>query len=167
MLKHSTNGESENYMETTQQIELRKLAQLDVDAIELYEAAIQRISVPLLRDKLSEFRTDHEQHVVNLNAELVKTGGKAIEAKPDLKGTVLRGFTAVTSMMGDHAALLAMTANEEITNRSYEKALKIDWSSSQRELIQHNFDDEKRHLAWIKMAAKEKPWEHESQASVH
>jgi hypothetical protein len=60
-----------------------------------------------------------------------------------------------------------MTANEELTNRAYEKALKIDWSSSQRELIQQNFDDEKRHLAWIKMAAKDKPWEHETQASVH
>src|SRR5229473_8684900 len=146
-------------METTQQIELRKLAQLDVDAIELYEAAIQRISVPLLRDKLSEFRTDHEQHVVNLNAELVKTGGKAIEAKPDLKGTVLWGFTAVTSMMGDHAALLAMTANEEITNRSYEKALKADWTPDIRALIEKNFGDEKRHLAWIKQALKDKYWE--------
>lgn len=154
-------------METTQQIELRKLAQLDVDAIELYEAAIQRITVPLLRDKLSEFRADHERHVVNLNAELVKTDAKPVEAKPDLKGSVLRGFTAVTSMIGDHAALVAMTANEEISNRSYEKALKIDWSASQRELIQQNCDDEKRHLTWIKMAAKDKPWEHESQASVH
>ncbi len=154
-------------METTQQIELRKLAQLDVDAIEVYEAVIRRITVPLLRDKLSEFRTDHERHVVNLNAEIVKAGGKPIEAKPDLKGSVLRGFTAVTSMMGDHAALLAMTANEDLTNRAYEKALKIDWSASQRELILQNYDDEKRHLAWIKLAAKEKPWEHESQASVH
>jgi rubrerythrin len=154
-------------METTQQIELRNLAQLDVDAIALYDAAIQRISIPLLRDKLSEFKADHERHVVGLNAEIVKATGKPVETKPDLKGSVLRGFTAITSMMGDQAALLAMTTNEELTNRAYEKALKLDWSSSQRALIQQNYDDEKRHLAWIKLAAKEKPWEHESHASVH
>lgn len=153
-------------METTQQLELRNLAQLDVDAIGLYEIAIRRISVPLVRDTLSEFKGDHERHARDLNAEIVKIAEEPVGSSPDAKGAVLRGFTAITSVMGTQAALLAMLANEELTNRTYERALKIDWSPAQRALIERNFSDEKRHLAWIKQAAKEKPWERESEAAT-
>ncbi len=153
-------------METTQQIELHRLAQLDVDAIELYEAAIKHVDVPMVREKLTEFRWDHERHVQELSAEISKIGGTPIERKPDAKGAVLRSFTEITSMMGTHAALVAMTANEQLTNRAYESSLKVEWSPAQRALIEKNYSDEKRHLAWIKQAAKEKPWERGAAASA-
>lgn len=146
---------------------LRGLAQLDVDAIGLYEAAIQRIDVPLIRGKLAEFRVDHRRHVQDLNAAIIRLGGTESASTPDLKGTVLRGFTAVTSMMGNHAALLAIIANEELTNRPYESALKVDWTPDIRALIEKNFADEKRHLAWIKQAVKDKYWEIQSSAGSH
>jgi uncharacterized protein (TIGR02284 family) len=144
---------------------LRELAQLDVDAIGLYDAAIQRITVPLVREKLSEFRVDHVRHVQDLNAEILKLGGEQVDGSPDVKGTLLRGFTAVTSMMGTQAALFAMAGNEEITNHSYQSALKAaDWTAEVRSLIERNYADERRHLAWIKQASKEKFWEAESGA---
>ncbi len=146
---------------------LRELAQLDVDAIDLYQAAIERIDVLLIREKLAEFRVDHQRHVQDLNAAIIRLGGTELVSSRDLKGTVLRGFTAVTSMMGNHAALLAMMANEELTNRSYESALKADWTPDIRALIEKNFGDEKRHLAWIKQALKDKYWEIPSSAGSH
>jgi rubrerythrin len=152
-------------METTKQLELRNLAHLDVDAIQLYEVAIQHIDVPMVREKLTEFRSDHARHVEDLNAEISRITGTPVPRKPDLRGAILRGFTAISTKMSTHAALLAMTANEELTNRAYESALKIDWSPDQRALIEKNYSDEKRHLAWIKQAAKEKPWEHGAEAS--
>ena len=146
---------------------LRELAQLDVDAIGLYEAAVERVDVPLIRDRLSEFRIDHQRHVQDLNAAITRLGGSDLPRSPDLKGTVLRGFTAVTSMIGNHAALLGMMGNEELTNKSYESALELDWAPDLRALIEKNYGDEKRHLAWIKQALKDKYWEAGASADTH
>ncbi len=146
---------------------LRDLAQLDVDAIGLYEAAIQRIDVPVVREKLMEFRADHARHVQDLKVAIVKLGGTQIEEKPDVKGSILRGFTAISSMMGTQPALIAMIGNEELNNRSYQSALKLDWLPDERALIEKNHSDEQRHLAWIKQASKEKIWAKESGAQAH
>jgi rubrerythrin len=107
------------------------------------------------------------RHVQDLNDEIVGLGGEPVPPVPDLKGTLLRGFTAVTSTMGNQAALMAMIANEELTNRFYESALKLDWPPSQRALIEKNDADEKRHLEWLKSAAKQKIWESEVSAGSH
>jgi uncharacterized protein (TIGR02284 family) len=156
-------------MEPDKQLsKLRDLAQLDIDATSLYEEAINRITVPLIREKLTEFRVDHLRHVQDLSEEIIKLGGRPVENAPDVKGTLLRGFTALTRMMGNQAAVMAMIGNEELTNRSYESALKLDWSPSQRALIEKNYADEKRHLAWLKSASKQKLWETEaSDATSH
>jgi len=146
---------------------LRELAQLDVDAIGLYEAALERINVPLIRERLSEFRVEHQRHVEDLNTAIVRLGGTELPSSPDLKGTVLRGFTSVTSMMGNHAALLGMMGNEELTNKSYESALKVDWATDLGAVIEKNRGDEKRHLAWIKQALKDKYWEVGASAHTH
>jgi len=150
-----------------QLIKLRELAQLDVDAISLYEEAINRITVPLISERIAEFRVDHLSHVQDLNDEIVGLGGQPVPPLPDLKGTLLRGFTAVTSVMGNQAAVMAMISNEELTNRTYDSALKLDWPAAQRALIERNNADEKRHLAWLKSAAKEKIWESEVSAGSH
>ncbi len=155
-------------MEPEKQLsKLRELAQLDVDAISLYEEAINRITVPLISERIAEFRVDHLHHVQDLNDEMVGLGGQPVPPVPDLKGTLLRGFTAVTSMMGNQAALMAMIANEELTNRTYDSALKLDWPPAQRALIEKNDADEKRHLQWLKSAAKQKIWESEVGAGSH
>jgi len=145
---------------------MRSLAQLDVDAMDLYEAAIARIHVPAVKEKLQAFRVDHDRHVQDLNAKILQLGGERVEHVPDLKGKILRGFTAITSMMGTEAALMAMMGNEELTNRTYQAALKMDWQAEERALIEKNYGDERRHLEWIKQAVKARPWAHESEAHV-
>ena len=137
---------------------LRRLAQLDVDAIGTYDAAIERIDIPLVKEKLAEFRVDHRRHVQDLNAELVRLGGEPVEQKPDLKGAVLKGFTAVSATMGTEGALLAMLGNEELTNRAYEAAQKLECDATIHALLAKNLEDERRHLGWIKDAALHRPW---------
>lgn len=139
-------------------MKLRSLAQLDIDAIGTYDAALKRIDVPILRDKLLEFRGDHERHVQHLNELIAKLGGERVEHKPDLKGRFLTGFTAATSMMGNEGALLAMVGNEELTTHTYQAALKMDWDPEERTLIEKHYSDERRHLEWIKDAAKNRQW---------
>lgn len=139
---------------------LRKLAQLDVDAIGTYDAALKRVDVPELKMKLEEFRSDHQRHVLHLNELISRLGGQAVEHKPDFKGTVLTGFTAITSMMGNEAALMAMVGNEELTTHTYKAALEADWTADERQLIERHYSDERRHLEWIKHAAKSRDWKH-------
>lgn len=133
---------------------LRSLAQLDVDAIGTYDAAIARVTDSDIATRLAEFRVDHVRHVQDLNALISKLGGAQVEQVPDLKGVALTGMTMVTSLMGTDAALMAMIGNEELTNRVYEAALKLKLDREALEVIRKNYSDEQRHLEWIKQALK-------------
>lgn len=137
---------------------LRSLAQLDADAVGAYDAAIARVAEPLVRERLNDFRVDHVRHVQDLNALIQRFGGEPVELRPDLKGAAMKGLTAVTSMMGTEAALVAMLGNEEFTNRAYELALQFDWGPEVHALIQKNREDERRHVTWIRDAVRTRPW---------
>ena len=137
---------------------LRGLAQLDADAVGAYDAAVSRVDEPIIRDKLNEFRIDHLRHVQELNAFILQFGGEPVELKPDFKGSAMKVATAASSMMGTHAALAAMLGNEEFTNRAYEHALRFEWSPEVRTLVEKNREDERRHVAWIQDALRNRLW---------
>lgn len=137
---------------------LRSLAQLDVDAIGAYDAAIARVTEPMVRERLNEFRVDHLRHVQDLNAFIQRFGGEPVMLRPDFKGAAMKGLTAMTSLMGTEAALVAMLGNEEFSNRAYEYALNFKWSPVVRGLIEKNRQDEERHITWIKEAVRLRPW---------
>jgi demethoxyubiquinone hydroxylase (CLK1/Coq7/Cat5 family) len=139
-------------------VKLRSLAQLDVDAVGTYDAAIARVTEPLVRERLNDFRVDHLRHIQDLNLFIERFGGEPVMLSPDLKGAAMKGLTAVTSMMGTEAALVAMLGNEEFTNRAYDLALQFDWSPEVLQLIQKNREDERRHLTWIRDAVRTRPW---------
>lgn len=150
--------------ERSEVAKLRSLAQLDADAVGAYDAAIARVNEPLVRERLNDFRVDHLRHVQDLNALIQRMGGEPVELRPDLKGTAMRSITAVSSMMGTEAALVAMLGNEELTNRAYELALSFEWSPEVRALIQKNREEERRHATWIREAVRRRPWVAESAA---
>jgi hypothetical protein len=52
-----------------------------------------------------------------------------------------------------------MLGNEELTNLTYESALKLELSAEVRAVVEQNYEDEKRHLAWIKEAISGNFWE--------
>lgn len=137
---------------------LNELIALDYDAVGAYAAAIDRIDVESLRMRLREFQQDHMRHIRDLSQVVTMLGGKPRKA-PDVKGFILKGFTAVTSMMGNEAALQAMRGNEVLTNRTYRMALDEDWSTEARAIIERNCADEQRHLAFIEDALRNRIWE--------
>lgn len=137
---------------------LNDLIALDHDAVGAYEASIKRIDVPFLQDRLREFQSDHLRHIQSLSDVVRRLGGTPRD-RPDLKGVVLKGFTAVTSAMGNEAALRAMQGNEVLTNRTYRKALDEVWPEDIRAILEANLGDEQRHLAFIENALKSKSWE--------
>ena len=137
---------------------LNHLIQLDHDAVGAYEAAIDRIDVESIRAQLRQFQNDHRRHITDLSAVVVRLGGTPKE-RPDVKGFVLKGFTAVTSMMGNEAALRAMQGNEKLTNSSYSSALRENWPPDIRSLVEQNYRDEQRHLAYIEDGLRNRIWE--------
>ncbi len=148
-------------MSTTIEIMNDKI-QLDLDAIVAYDEAIAACENIEIRSRLAEFRTDHERHVQDLSETVVRYGGQPKRTR-DFKGFVIEGFTKVASR-GDRSALQAMRGNEELTNRSYEAALKDNLPADVRALLEKNLADERRHLAWIKDALDQKLWEREQHA---
>ena len=142
---------------------LNDLIALDRDAVEAYQVAIQRMSIPALRDALIKFQGDHKLHITELSTMVRKYGGVP-RTKTDVKGFFIKGFTAITSAMGDEAALKAMQGNETLTTSTYQKALGNPFPPDVMALVQKNFGDEQRHLAFIKDAIQMRRWE---QAAAH
>ena len=136
---------------------LNDLIQLDVDAVLAYQQAIDACEVSDIRRKLKSFQDDHQQHINDL-AEIVSANGVEPKIKRDLKGFLIEGFTAVASQ-GDFSALMAMSGNEELTNRRYEAAQKMELPGHVRAIVERNYADEQRHLAWIKEAIAGQLWQ--------
>lgn len=138
--------------------ELNRLIHLDYDAVGAYDAAIERIDVESIAARLREFREDHRRHIQDLSDAVRRLGGTPPE-HADAKGVILKGFTAITSMMGTEAALRAMQGNEKLTNSHYQNALRRPWSEDLRTLLERNIRDEQRHLAYIEDALRNRIWE--------
>ncbi len=136
---------------------LNDLIQLDRDAIAAYDQAIEACEHAHIKEMLTTFRDDHGRHVMDLSACVASLGGVPAQTR-DLKGKLIEGFTAIASR-GDQSALLAMRGNEELSNRLYDAAMSEELTIEARAIVERNYDDERRHLAWLKDALSRKIWE--------
>jgi uncharacterized protein (TIGR02284 family) len=136
---------------------LNDLIHLDTDTIGAYRQAIDACDAPEVKQQLSSFMADHDRHVKDLDAAVRSLGGTPVSG-PDLKGFILEGFTAILSH-GDRSALFAMRGNEELTNRAYDAARKLTLPGEAAAVVERNYQDEVRHLAWIKDAIVRRLWE--------
>lgn len=128
---------------------LEALVELDHDAIEAYEAAIERITDASDKRALEGFLLDHRRHVTELTALIARFGGR-VATGPDVKSWLTRGKVVVMGLAGDSAILFAMKTNEEDTNTAYERAVsRDDVTDDVRVLLERNLADERRHRAWI------------------
>jgi rubrerythrin len=124
---------------------LLDLLQLDGDAIQLYDQALEHVDDFDVRTDLEAFRADHERHVGDLTKLVFDLGGDVPPANLDLKGELLRALTELRSATGTRGALKAMRMNERITNRAYEKAIGRPLPETAIYTITRNLADERRH----------------------
>lgn len=131
--------------------ELNELVQLDYDASKTYEQALAHIDEADVdvRADLESFRLDHLRHIEELRAVIEEHGGAPIEPSRDVKGVLLEGLTKLRSVTGTLGALKAMRMNEQLTNRSYDRAAELDLPAGARAFVLANLTDERRHLAAI------------------
>ena len=128
---------------------LFSLIELDYDAAEAYEAAVNRLENNQYKQKLSAFREDHMRHTQELS-QVLKKMGKNIPEGPDMKKILTQGKVVVADLFGDNAILKAMKTNEDDTNTAYERAVKHEKVTEDvRKILEKNLEDERRHRAWI------------------
>jgi uncharacterized protein (TIGR02284 family) len=129
--------------------DLGDLLKLDVDAVQAYNEAIEKIEAKEVRARLSAYRDDHERHVTELTEAIRGLGQEPPSPSPDIKGKLIEGMTALRGSMGDDQALKAMRQNEQITNKAYEEASTKTWPGDIQSVIERNYADERQHLQWI------------------
>lgn len=129
---------------------LTDLVELEYDAVEAYEAAINRLDNQEYRKKLISFKNDHMRHISEL-CELLKAHMITPPTGPSLgKQWLAKGKVILGNLVGDLAILRAMRSNEIDTNVAYEriKAREDSWPDS-RDMIDRGFADEQRHKKWL------------------
>jgi rubrerythrin len=126
---------------------LTTLAMLDVDAAAAYQAASAASDDEAIRAALDGFRADHLRHVAELDRLIQRRGGAPVSAAgaPPL----LPRLASLAGRVGPDAALLALLANEELTNASYDIAMALAVDPETRAVLERNYGDEQRHLEWI------------------
>jgi rubrerythrin len=129
--------------------DLNALIELDLDAIEAYEAAIARLVDAGDKVQLGRFLEDHRRHVNELTPLVLEADGRPATS-PDFKRVLTKGKVVVMSVAGDIGILEAMKSNEETTSRTYDKARRNPGLPLEaRNVIERNYSDEAGHLAWI------------------
>ena len=140
--------------------ECNELIRFDFDAIGAYDEAIEQIKDIEVVERLTSFRGDHENHVADLSAIVQRLGGSP-PSKPGLRGIARKTLTKVAGLIGTEACLRAMESNENVLNQQYANRVKLDLPEDVLAVIRRNYQDEQRHLAWVREALRTKPWEAE------
>lgn len=128
---------------------LYQLCELDYDAVEAYQSAIDRLDNPAYKNKLVEFRADHERHIREISEVLNKHHADIPEG-PSAKHFLAQGKVVIANLFGDEKILHAMLSNEVDTNTAYERlnSRKDEWSDA-RDILARGLEDERRHKAWL------------------
>lgn len=128
---------------------LRNLLELDYDAVEAYDAAINRLENTTYIQKLSEFRDDHKRHIQELS-NLLRSHNEETPEGPSMKQWLTKGKVVLANLVGDDTILGAMKTNEEDTNTAYERmAEREDQWDDAKAIIQRGLHDERKHKRWL------------------
>jgi len=136
---------------------LVELVALDLACAAAYEVARGVCKDEEIQGKFSEFREDHLRHVAELG-EHVRRAGFDPPSELDTKGIIIQGFTSLASQE-DRTAVLVMRGNEELSNNAYASAMQAGLPEEIFALVAANFEDERRHMRWMRGAVVLRGWD--------
>jgi rubrerythrin len=134
------------------------LTKLDIDAVNAYKKAIERIGESEIRQYLMSFRDEHTLHVSALNAMLRDYGAQPPEYGTDLKGIFLTS-EHFNSTIGVDEVLKAIQKGETISYNLYENAVELHFPPEIRVVLDKHFRDEIKHKRYIDHAIDVRIWE--------
>lgn len=141
---------------------LRSLAQLDTDAVRVYDDALNHVTDDEVRKNFEKFRSEHRYHAEQLSGTIERLGERKPELSLDIAGHFADWVTSIRSRTGTEGALHAMETAERYHNRHYaEAAMWVTGDEEIHTLLERFDEDEKRHLAYVeerlgKMARSER-----------
>lgn len=138
--------------------ELKKLCQLDIDAVHAYNECLHHIDLPDVKSRITDFKGDHERHIKDLSNFIRSYNDEPPKFSPDLKGYMLDVFSKIRSLSGTEGALKSLKGGENLTNKRYSDAVALDFPSNIKTVIEKNYDDERRHLSYVEDAINSKIW---------
>jgi uncharacterized protein (TIGR02284 family) len=128
---------------------LNALIELDLDAVEAYEAAIDRLDDEDDKASYRAFMVDHQRHVSELQPFVQELGEKPAD-RPDAKQVLTKGKVVMAGLIGDRLIHLAMKTNEDDTNTAYDRSInRDDIPSHIKGVLLRNREDERRHRDYI------------------
>ncbi len=133
---------------------LNCLLELEYEAIEIYEAAINRIENSICVDKLRSFKEDHKNHIDKISKYLASKNYDLVK-KPGLKQWISIAAISLSSIIGDKNVLLSLHGAEEDTNTAYERIVNhSEIDKDFKNELSNFYEDEKRHKKWIEEVVK-------------
>lgn len=133
---------------------LQELLELEYEALEIYEAAINRIEDVNYKQGLVNAKNDHNRHITDLIKILED---KKIDVPKGPGGTqwITIGKLAIANLIGDKTILNTMIQAEEDTNIAYKRMNeRLDKFKESEEFLNLGLKDEIRHMTWLKQEAK-------------
>jgi rubrerythrin len=131
---------------------VENLLLLEHDAIAAYVETIQRLENVTYKQKITEFKADHDRHVQELTQLAAAVGAKQYR-EGDAKQMLTTGKVALASLMGDSTILGAMRSNEEDTVTAYDRASRhTEATPEARAIFERAHADELRHREWMSRA---------------
>jgi rubrerythrin len=123
----------------------------DVAACDVYKEVLSHIEDDELRNRITEFLHDHQEHVRSLEAAYEKRVGSPPARGIDIKGTMLFGYASMRSMTGQEGAIKALQTAERVLLKRYEEAAaqEDDYPEDIAKIINKDLKDEQRHNAYI------------------
>jgi len=133
---------------------LEDLVALEFNTIETYEAAIERIENLDYRATMTEFLSEHEQHLMQLCDAIIQEGGTPPKGA-DFKQFLTKGPVIIAGIGGDKAVLQAMLLNESLTNKLYENANEEVFPGYIQLMLKQALGDVRHHRVWIESAIEQ------------
>lgn len=133
---------------------LSDLVALEFNAIETYEAAIERLENLDLRAKMTEFLGEHERHLMSLCDAIIQEGGSPPEGG-DYKQFLTKGPVVIAGIGNDKTILKAMLFNESLTNKLYESANDEIFPGYIQLMLKQALGDVRHHRVWIESAIEQ------------
>lgn len=133
---------------------LSDLVALEYNAIETYEAAIERLENLDYRAKMTEFLGEHERHLMGLCDAIIQEGGTPPDGG-NYKQFLTKGPVIIAGIGGDKSVLKAMLLNEGLTNKLYENANDEIFPGYIQLMLKQALGDVRHHRVWIKSAREQ------------
>ncbi len=129
----------------------KELVNLDQNAVEAYEMAINRLKNDVYKSEFVKFKEEHQQHIEAIITILKNHGiSEHFNSSTSKKQLLPKGKAVITNLTRDNSILLAIISNEidiiDAYNFAYSKA--GGWKDTE-DILKHIIDDEKRHKNWL------------------